>query len=108
MIEGAKCRPGCKSSMPSLAENGDPGYSWWDLYNVSNYFHAQGHDVFILSMPLKGRGPGSGSFFSRAQPSLLGRLLHTLRARRSQGDGCGWVGWGRGHNSATSRPLSRY
>eukprot|EP01079_Euglenida_sp_SAG-EU17-18_P001088 gene1088-2645_t len=50
----AKCRPGCNSSMPSLAEIGDPGYSWWDLYNVSAFLHSLGHDVFILSMPLKG------------------------------------------------------
>eukprot|EP01052_Picozoa_sp_SAG31_P030026 SAG31_NODE_3043_length_4753_cov_3.006016_4_plen_829_part_00 len=48
------CRPGCNSSMPSLAEISDPGYSWWDLYNVSNFYHSLGHDVFILSMPLKG------------------------------------------------------
>ena len=31
-----------------------PGYSWYDLYNVSTFFHSLGHDVFILSMPLKG------------------------------------------------------
>jgi hypothetical protein len=44
------CRPGCNSSMPSHGELTMPGYSWWDLYNVSNYFHSLGHDVFILSM----------------------------------------------------------
>ena len=54
VIKAAKCAPGCNSSMPSLAEISDPGYSWWDLYNVSNYYHSLGHDVFILSMPLKG------------------------------------------------------
>ena len=75
------CHPGCNSSMPSLAEQEMPGYSWWDLYNVSDFFHSlgrctrplaselsrwaadvftlalrctAGHDVFILSMPLKG------------------------------------------------------
>lgn len=73
------CHPGCNSSMPSYAELEMPGYScestarrcrcsgscrWallslrasagWDLYNVSDFFHSLGHDVFILSMPLKG------------------------------------------------------
>ena len=47
--------------MPSLAEIGDLGYSWWDLYNVSNYYHSLGHDVFILSMPLKGINLGPGT-----------------------------------------------
>ena len=61
VIKGAKCRPGCNSSMPSLAENSDPGYSWWDLYNVSNFYHSLGHDVFILSMPLKGINLGPGT-----------------------------------------------
>ncbi len=57
----SKCRPGCNSSMPSGAELTMPGYSWWDLYNVSNFFHRQGFDVFILSMPLKGVNLGPGS-----------------------------------------------
>ena len=47
--------------MPSLAELSDPGYSWWDLYNVSNFYHSLGHDVFILSMPLKGINLGPGT-----------------------------------------------
>ena len=38
-----------------------PGYSWWDLYNVSDFFHDLGYDVFILSMPLKGVNIGPGS-----------------------------------------------
>ena len=38
-----------------------PGYSWWDLYNVSAFFHGLGHDVFIFSMPLKGINLGPGS-----------------------------------------------
>lgn len=59
-IVAAKCRPGCNSSMPTLAEIGDPGYSWWDLYNVSGFIHSLGHDVFILSMPLKGVNLGPG------------------------------------------------
>ena len=46
--------------MPSQAETHMPGYSWWDLYNVSTFFHALGHDVFILSMPLKGANFGLG------------------------------------------------
>jgi hypothetical protein len=54
------CKPGCNSSMPSHAETADPGYSWWDLYNVSTYFHSLGYDVFILSMPLKGINYGLG------------------------------------------------
>jgi hypothetical protein len=51
--------------MPSLNELKDPGYSWWDLYNVSTFFHSLGHDVFILSMPLKGvnLGPGSNATY---------------------------------------------
>jgi hypothetical protein len=61
VINAAKCRPGCNSSMPSLAENSDPGYTWWDLYNVSNFYHSLGHDVFILSMPLKGINLGPGT-----------------------------------------------
>ena len=40
--------------MPSETELEMPGYSWYDLYNVSTFFHSLGHDVFILSMPLKG------------------------------------------------------
>jgi hypothetical protein len=31
----ALCRPGCVSSMPTNQETHMPGYSWWDLYNVS-------------------------------------------------------------------------
>jgi len=55
----SKCAPGCVSSMPSKYE--DPGeYTWWDLYNVSTFYHALGHDVFILSMPLKGINLGPG------------------------------------------------
>ena len=60
-IAARKCRPGCNSSMPTGAEPADTGYSWWDLYNVSAFFHAQGYDVFILSMPLKGVNLGPGS-----------------------------------------------
>lgn len=56
-----QCRPGCNSSMPSGAEKHMSGYSWWDLYNVSDFFHSQGFDVFILSMPLKGVNLGPGS-----------------------------------------------
>jgi hypothetical protein len=48
------CKPGCNSSMPSEDELTMSGYSWYDLYNVSTFFHSLGHDVFILSMPLKG------------------------------------------------------
>lgn len=58
---GTKCRPGCNSSMPTNAQIGGVGYSWWDLYNVSSFFHSLGHDVFILSMPLKGVNVGPGS-----------------------------------------------
>ena len=64
VIVGAKCRPGCNSSMPSNAQPVDQ-YTWWDLYNVSTELHAAGHDVFILSMPLKGinLGPGCNDSF---------------------------------------------
>ena len=51
-----KCAPGCYSTMT----NGT-GFNWWDLYNVTSFFHALGHDVFILSMPLKGINLGPGS-----------------------------------------------
>ena len=34
-IMASQCRPGCNSSMPSGRETTMPGYSWWDLYNVS-------------------------------------------------------------------------
>ena len=37
------------------------GYTWWDLYNVSAFYHQLGHDVFILSMPLKGINLGPGT-----------------------------------------------
>ena len=47
--------------MPTASELKDPGYSWWDLYNVSDFFHDMGHDVFILSMPLKGINLGPGT-----------------------------------------------
>ena len=60
-LAAAKCRPGCNSSMPSNHEIGMPGYSWWDLYNVSDFVHSLGHDVFIFSMPLKGINLGPGS-----------------------------------------------
>lgn len=64
-VEKWKCRPGCNSSMPSRSEIGLPGYSWWDLYNISDFFHGMGYDVFIFSMPLKGinMGPGTNSTF---------------------------------------------
>ena len=55
-LDKAKCRPGCESSMHTL-----PGFNWWDLYNVTKFFHSLGHDVFILSMPLKGVNLGPGS-----------------------------------------------
>ena len=55
-LDKAKCRPGCESSMHTL-----PGFNWWDLYNVTKFFHALGHDVFILSMPLKGINLGPGT-----------------------------------------------
>ena len=45
--------PGCKS--PFAYAN------WWDLYNVSSFFHSLGYDVFIHSMPLKGVNVGPGS-----------------------------------------------
>ena len=48
-----KCVPGCKS--PFAYAN------WWDLYNVSSFFHSLGYDVFIHSMPLKGVNVGPGS-----------------------------------------------
>lgn len=48
-----KCVPGCKSPF-SYA-------NWWDLYNVSSFFHSLGYDVFIHSMPLKGVNVGPGS-----------------------------------------------
>ena len=33
VIVGAKCRPGCNSSMPSNAQAVDQ-YTWWDLHNA--------------------------------------------------------------------------
>ena len=59
-----RCQPGCNSSMPTLREPVEQ-YTWWDLYNVSTFFHSLGYDVFILSMPLKGVniGPGSNETF---------------------------------------------
>eukprot|EP00935_MAST-01C_sp_MAST-1C-sp1_P000801 g801.t1 len=59
-IVAAKCKPGCNSSMPSHQQPVDE-YSWWDLYNVSSFFHSLGHDVFVFSMPLKGINLGPGS-----------------------------------------------
>lgn len=60
-----RCRPGCNSSMPMRSEIGEAGYSWWDLYNVSDFLHGLGFDVFLFSMPLKGinLGPGSDESF---------------------------------------------
>ena len=65
VIVGAKCRPGCNSSMPSRGEIGMKGYSWWDLYNVSDWIHSMGYDDYIFSMPLKGinLGPGTTDTF---------------------------------------------
>ena len=59
-LVAAKCKPGCNSSMPSHQQPVDE-YSWWDLYNVSSFFHSLGHDVFVFSMPLKGINLGPGS-----------------------------------------------
>ena len=50
----SKCFPGCKS--PTNVDG-----TWWDLYNVSAFFHSIGYDVFIISMPLKGVNVGPGS-----------------------------------------------
>ena len=71
-----------------------PRYTWWDLYNVSSFYHSLGHDVFILSMPLSvsssslsclclfvffwGGGiacaAGRGSTSGRAQPTVSSTL----------------------------------
>jgi len=56
-----RCRSGCTSSDPKHEEIGGVGYSWWDLYNVSIFFHDLNYDVFIFSMPLKGVNLGPGS-----------------------------------------------
>ena len=63
-LSAAKCRPGCKSALPyhdcnktshlGCNETHDPGYTWWDQYNVTTFFHSLGYDVYLLSMPLKG------------------------------------------------------
>ena len=45
------CRPGCKSKMPQGSQTQGPGYTWWDLYNVTRFFHSLGRDLFIISMP---------------------------------------------------------
>ncbi len=58
-LEKAKCAPGCISSMPSVNEPKDQ-YTWWDLYNISGFYHSLGYDVFVLSMPLKGINLGPG------------------------------------------------
>ncbi|CAE7381533.1 unnamed protein product [Symbiodinium sp. CCMP2456] len=49
------CRMGCMGTKHTKerAANGS-GYTWWDLDNVTRFFHALGHNVFILSMPLVG------------------------------------------------------
>lgn len=44
-----KCAPGCLSDMPA----GD-GITWYDLYNVSSFYHSLNQDVFLLSMPAYG------------------------------------------------------
>ncbi len=60
-LAAVQCKPGCKSSMPSGQEVNMTGYSWWDLYNISNWAHSLGYDVFVISMPLKGVNLGPGS-----------------------------------------------
>ena len=60
-LSASRCRPSCRSAMPTYNETDDPGYTWWDLYNVSSFFHDLGYDVFIFSMPLKGVNLGPGS-----------------------------------------------
>ncbi|CAE7378575.1 unnamed protein product [Symbiodinium natans] len=49
------CRKGCMGAKHTkiMASNGT-GYTWWDLDNVTRFFHSLGHNVFILSMPLVG------------------------------------------------------
>ena len=37
-----RCRPGCRPDTPQLAERADKGYTWWDQYNVSKFFHSLG------------------------------------------------------------------
>ena len=49
----SKCTPGCRSPFAYG--------TWWDLYNVSSFFHSLGYDAYILSMPLKGVNVGPGS-----------------------------------------------
>ena len=45
-----------------------PGYSWWDLYNVSAFVNQElGQDLFVFSMPLKGVNLGPGSTDSTLQ-----------------------------------------
>ena len=55
-----------RSTPDWIVENVAPGggkspfayANWWDLYNVSSFFHSLGYDVFIHSMPLKGVNVG--------------------------------------------------
>lgn len=56
-LELRRCRPGCLPPATQIKNNG----TWWDLYNVSSFLHAEGHDVFIVSMPLKGVNAGPGA-----------------------------------------------
>jgi hypothetical protein len=85
-LEKAKCRPGCKSSMPTGSEEHDPGYTWWDLYNVSQFVHDLGHDLFVFSMPLKGvnLGPGTNATHLESSRKLpkCGRTRFLSIARR--------------------------
>jgi hypothetical protein len=78
-VANRKCRPGCSSDMPSLAQLKDPGYTWWDLYNVSDFFHSHGFDVFIvrarLTMDSDVLGVGLGLESTRSTYCTL-RVFH--------------------------------
>ena len=74
-IDAAKCRPGCRAGPHAVTYDEVRlqalygGFSWWDRNNVTRFFHALGHDIFILSMPLKGVNLGPGSNASHLETS---------------------------------------
>mmetsp|Transcript_62076 Transcript_62076/g.201228 ORF Transcript_62076/g.201228 Transcript_62076/m.201228 type:complete len:541 (-) Transcript_62076:340-1962(-) len=105
------CRPGCVGSFHTELQLRDPGYSWWDLDNVTRFLHSFGFDVFILSMPLWGvnRIPGwssHGAFLKREaqgdyplryflEPSVLtvNYAVETLGTKRILAGGLSGGGW---------------
>ncbi|CAK9117028.1 unnamed protein product [Durusdinium trenchii] len=53
-FQQAPCQPGCVGIKHVKDVKLRKSVKWWDLDNVTDFFHTLGYSVFILSMPLVG------------------------------------------------------